>query len=183
MSFREIYDNLIYVFGEKEMSLSGINGSLLCSDCTHCIVNYCRVLKAMLKVKRAGGCRNYTEREEMSVEKAYMLLQKKWVKLYDVEVGDIVEVLRVPNCGELGSGVRSPSGKGHCVRGSYNIKEIRHNCISLANGSTACLFPFFCLEFVKKADPTIEITCRVNGKVSTLKDISEETLLNIRRNS
>ncbi len=38
-------------------------------------------------------------------------------------------------------------------------------------------------RFLRYLEPTIKITCEVNGKASTLKDISEETLLNIRRNS
>jgi len=117
----------------------------------------------------------------MTVEEAYKILQAEWVKLYDAEVGDMVKVLRTPTVNnELGSFGYETSAKGKFVGQTCKISRIDRHSLFLDETCGYC-FPFFCLEFVKKAKPKIEITVKVNGKEVSLKSLSEETLLNIRK--
>lgn len=123
--------------------------------------------------------------QNMNIQEAYEVMQAAWVELYNVEVGDVVRLLRAPKISnELGCFSYKSTTKERYVGYSYEIEQIYSTCLVLKG----CLpghhcFPFFCLEFVKKAEPVIEITCKVNGEVTTLKTLSEETLLNIRENS
>ena len=112
----------------------------------------------------------------MSLRDCYELMQAEWVKLYNVEVGDIMRVLRAVKDCELGYFGESADRKNRMVGKCYEVLRIDSNHIVLAHD----YFPFFCLEFVKKAEPEIEINVKINGKISKLSDISKETLLNIR---
>ena len=116
------------------------------------------------------------------IKEAYKVIQKAWVELYNVEVGDTVRVLRKAKTNELGwhnswsyYDDKMSESVGNLLKVSYVGRDI-----SLDNGYG---YPFFCLEPVKKAEPKIEITVKVNGKESKLSAISKETLLNIRRQS
>jgi len=115
----------------------------------------------------------------MTDREAYRHLQASWVKLHNVEVGDIVKVLRAPKTDELGSLVFHAKGKEEMVGNNCQVQSIDLSRIRL-NGWA---FPFFCLEFVRKAEPTIKLTCEVNGETVPLNTLSEETLLKIRRQS
>ncbi len=132
-----------------------------------------------------GSCSHYKERKEMSIQtERYVEMQKDWVELYDVRVGDLVRILRVAKNSELGCCYWESSKKRTYVGNTYRVTEIVNDHLQLSiNDSANHCWPFFCLEFVSKGQPTIEITCRVNGVVSTLKDVSEETLLKIRKQS
>lgn len=123
-------------------------------------------------------CSKYKERKDMNIEEAYKVLQAQWVKDNNVEVGDTVRVLRKAKTNELGwQNTWTPFMKsGQTLR----VKSISINNVNLDVTPWGLGYPFFCLEFVKKAEPTIEITCKVNGKVTTLKTLSDETLLRIR---
>jgi len=111
----------------------------------------------------------------MTDREAYEHLQASWIKLYNVEVGDTVRILRNMRFEELGcKGHNSIDAKGL----ERKIDKIGPNYIHL---DRAGYWPFFCLELVKKAEPKIEITCKVNNKAVPLNTLSEETLLNIRK--
>ena len=122
-------------------------------------------------------CRNYKEKE-MTVKEAYQVMQAAWVELYNIEVGDTVKVLRWFKSYELGF--------RYCNVSSYarkigTVREVENNAIKVKFEKDGAYFPFFCLEFIKKAEPKIEIDVRINGKTAKLCDISEETLRNIRK--
>lgn len=128
-------------------------------------------------------CRNYKEKN-MNIEEAYKVLQAEWVRINNVEVGDLVKVTRVPKQAELGSDVYYNTSKQKQVGNSYEVERFKPRYIVLNTGEgSACLYPFFCLELVKKAEPKIEIDVKINGVTSKLSDVSQETLLNIREKS
>jgi len=111
----------------------------------------------------------------MNIREAYQVLQAEWVKLYNVEVGDTVKVLRKAKKNELGWSNSWES----CmfVKQKKRVEGIGHNIV-LDDGYG---YPFFVLEFVEKGEPKIEIDVRINGRTVKLSEISEETLLNIRK--
>ena len=123
-------------------------------------------------------CGNYKERKEMNTEEAYKVLQAAWVRLYNVEVGDIVRLVKAAKSYELGC-TSSFCNSLDDIGREFIVKAIHSEGGLKVNG---WFVPFFCLEFVKKAEPTVEITCKVNGEVTSLKTLSEETILNIRKN-
>ncbi len=130
-------------------------------------------------------CGHFEERKDMSIKEAYKVLQAAWVKLYNVESGDIVKVLRAPTkWGELGYDGCETDIKKQYIGKSYTVREIQQGMLVLevSDGSCNC-FPFFCLELVKKAEPVIEIDVKINGVTSKLSEVSEETLLSIREQS
>jgi len=153
-----------------------------CLECKwHNRGNYLHCHKDWGYFANAGFCPDF-ERKNMSIEDAYETLQEEWARLYNVEVGDYVRVLRkVTTTDELGS-FFTVNGEEQ-VDGVYKVTRINRHAIGLAAGDYEFLYPFFCLEFVKKAQPEIDITLKINGKEARLSEISEETLLNIRRNS
>jgi len=114
----------------------------------------------------------------MNLKDAYQILQAEWVRLYNVEVGDTVKVLRTAEYHELGWSNSWTMGK-QVVGKILKVCHIGYD-ISLGDGFG---YPFFCLELVKKAKPKIELTCKVNNKTVPLNTLSEETILNIRRQS
>jgi len=130
----------------------------------------------------------------MTDKEAYQHLQASWVRDNDVEVGDIVKVLRAPKDNELGSRVFCTEAKKEMVGNNCQVRSIRPNGVCL-NGWAFPFFcdylrvenvgcwPFFCLEVVKKEVPKIKLTCEVNGNTVPLSTLSEETLLKIRRQS
>ena len=116
----------------------------------------------------------------MNIKEAYEVMQAEWVRLYNVEVGDTVKVIRAAKTHELGWNNSWQDGN-MCESIGETLKVMGIDSdILLYNGYG---YPFFCLELVKKAEPVIEITLKINGKESKLSDISEETILNIRRES
>jgi len=126
-------------------------------------------------------CGYFEERKTMvelkTLEKAYKVMQAAWVELHHVEVGDTVKILRGMGHNELGSVGEScnwMTGK------ECRVSAIKDNYIALEQTG---YFPFFCLEVVKKAEPKIEVTCKINGETMPLSTLSEETILNIRRSS
>jgi len=126
----------------------------------------------------------------MTDKEAYQHLQASWVRDNNVKVGDTVKVLRAPTTPEeLGYGGLEVGEKRRYVGRTFEIiglgmLGIKNLAVVLdVPDSRFNCFPFFCLEVVKKAESKIKITCEVNGKVSKLSDISEETLLKIRRQS
>jgi len=130
-------------------------------------------------------CKRFEERKTMielkTLQEAYKTMQAAWVKLHNVEVGDTVRVIRCTRPDELGYRGKATNAVGH-------ISTIRYiqGCdgIKLSECSPSGFwFPFFCLEVVKKAEPKIEVTCKINGKAMPLSTLSEETILNIRRSS
>ena len=127
-------------------------------------------------------CGHFEERKNMiSEQEAYRVLQEKWVALHDAAEGDIVKVLRVPSraC-ELGSDCYAALNCSTFFVGKeFPIAGIAKDRIIIDGVS----WPFFCLQFVKKAESKIKITCEVNGKTVPLSTLSEESILNIRRNS
>ena len=134
------------------------------------------VLRGMMYPEHIEICKCY-ERKEMSTKEAYKVLHDEWIKSNNVEDGDIVKVLRTPKeKDELGSETWAATGVKNMVGREYKIDSVFSNRIVVDGWS----WPFFCLEFVKKAEPKIEITVKINGKTSKLSDISKETLLNIR---
>jgi len=115
--------------------------------------------------------------ESKTLQEAYKVMQAAWVELYDVEVGDTVKIIRNMKHNELGS------LHDYCdwmTGKECRVSAIKDNYIALEQ---AGYFPFFCLEVVKKAEPKIEVTCKINGKAMPLSTLSEETILNIRRSS
>ena len=136
-------------------------------------------LRKMIYKKCIGTCTGF-ERKIMSIREAYEVLQAEWVKLYNVRVGDTVKVLRAAKTHELGWKNSWPKGN-MCVSIGETLKVMSIDSdILLYNGYG---YPFFCLELVKKAEPVIEITCKVNGKTVPFGTLSKETILNIRRES
>ena len=131
-------------------------------------------------------CGAYKERKdmtlkEMKLKEAYKVLQAEWVKLYNVEVGDTVRVLSAPKENdELGTvGCCESEGKKRMIGNSYEILRINSGTVA-GISIYGWVFPFFCLELVKKAEPKIEINVKINGKTAKLSQISEETLSNLR---
>ena len=109
---------------------------------------------------------------------AYKVLQKTW----DIEVGDNVKVLRTFRTNEFGCNACWKDHKG-LIGQSFKVTYVGENSVALdiptsSADSAYNLFPFFVLE---KVGPAIEITLKVNGETRKLKDISEETLLRIRK--
>jgi len=135
----------------------------------------CR-LHEVIYTEKIGTCYCF-ERKNMTDEEAYAHLQKSWVREYNVEVGDIVRVLRTPKTSELGSGAFHAEAKKELVGNNYQVQCIWSYGVRLDGWA----FPFFCLDFVKKAEPEIKLTCEVNGKTVPLSTLSEETLLNLRK--
>jgi len=126
-------------------------------------------------------CKRFEERKTMveskTLQEAYKIMQAAWVELYDVEVGDTVKIIRDTKNNELGS------LHGYCdwmTGKECQVSSIGNNYIGLER---AGYFPFFCLEVVKKAEPKIEVTCKINGETMPLSTLSEETILNIRKGS
>jgi len=115
----------------------------------------------------------------MTDKEAYQHLQASWVKDNNIKVGDIVKVLRIPKRNELGSDCWSACYYQTAVGTEISVDFVYPDKIVLDGYG----WPFFCLEFVRKAPPKIKITCEVNGKKVPLKDLSEETLLKLRRRS
>jgi len=117
----------------------------------------------------------------MTDEEAYAHLQKSWVRKYNVEVGDIVRVLRAPKTNELGSAAFHAEAKKEMAGNNYQVQKIWSHGVHLDGWA----FPFFCLDFVKKAESEIKLTCEVNGQTVPLSMLmsmlSEETLLNLRK--
>jgi len=120
--------------------------------------------------------------ESKTLQEAYKVMQAAWVELYNVEVGDTVRVIRCTEEDELGYRGCATNAVGHIstIRSIYGCDGIRLNEQS---SSGSYWFPFFCLEVVKKTEPKIEITCKINGETMPLSTLSEETILNIRRSS
>ena len=111
----------------------------------------------------------------MTDSELYAEMQARWVKDNNVKVGDTVRILRDMKEDELGCA----GGASYECRGiETKIEEITLLYIGSENEGR---WPFFCLEVIKKAEPTIKITCEVNDKKVSLKALSEETILNIRR--
>jgi len=111
---------------------------------------------------------------KMSLKEAYKTMQAAWVKLHNVEVGDTVKILRNTRQDELGS----IGGYCNWMTGKERqVSFIGKNYIGLEQVG---YFPFFCLEVVKKAEPKIDITVKVNNKEVPLSVLSEKTILNIR---
>lgn len=120
------------------------------------------------------------ERKIMTDRELYVEMQARWVKENNVEEGDIVKVLRVPiKQNELGSNCGAAIGFTKDVGKEFFVEDIFSDRIVLGTWS----WPFFCLEFVKKTKPKIEISVKVNNKTVPLSTLSEETILNIWRNS
>lgn len=119
---------------------------------------------------------------EMTTESLYVKLQKEWVEATGLKVGDYVKIIGTFTTNQLGCVGVWEKNKDR-VGESYKIVGIRPNHLELDIPRTDCFnhFPFFVLEVVPK--PTIEITCKVNGEVSSLKNLSEETLLRLRNQS
>lgn len=129
-------------------------------------------------VKRT--CVDY-ERKTMNIKDCYKLMQAEWVKLYNVEVGDTVKVLRCGKKAELGFSSYFTPGMFELIGSKAKVVWFDTCCITLRfSEHTYYAFPFFCLEFVKKAEPVIEITVTVNHKEVPLNTLSKETLLRIR---
>jgi len=144
--------------------------------------------KKYLCVKLKGVCYyakdicKFYERETMDIDKAYEILQAGWVKLCNVDVGDTVKVLKeITTDDELGS-YFTKCGENR-VGNTYKVARINKHGIELDVENKLFVYPFFCLEFVKKGMPKIELTCKVNDKIVPLSTLSEETLLKIRRQS
>ncbi len=157
-----------------------------CRDCIHHVVDSecrtCFVHGFVLNIE-CGYCECF-ERKNMNtkeiIKEAYKVLQAAWVKLYNVESGDIVKVLRTPaHVNELGSQTRTAVVEEHMVGSEYLIDWVAPDRIIIKGLS----WPFFCLELVKKAEPVIEIDVKINGVTRKLSDVSQETLLNIRNES
>ena len=101
----------------------------------------------------------------------YAELQKKWVELIELKVGDEVTIIGNAIDNQFGYGgtqAYSPKPIGKCI-----VTAIRNLHISVSNLS----FPFFCLEKVE--NPSIKITVELNGKEVSPKAISKETWVNI----
>ena len=111
----------------------------------------------------------------MNIEEAYKVMQAEWVRLYNVEVGDTVKVLRAAKTRELGWG-----NSWEMVMNAGSEREVRSVSDGNIDLDDGYGYPFFVLELVKKAEPTIEINIKINGETRKLSDISQETLLNIR---
>ena len=109
----------------------------------------------------------------MSVNEAYQVLQAEWVKTYNVEVGDTVRVLRAAKSGECGW--EDSWIMDHFIGQTFKVRYIGRSIV-LDCGYT---YPFFCLEFVKKAEPTIKITCEVNNKLVPLNTLVETRRIEI----
>ena len=124
---------------------------------------------------------NYYERKNMNIKDCYNFMQAEWVKLYNVEVDDTVKVLCCGKDMELGFQSFFTPTMFTLIGSTAKITFIHTNGIGLSfSEDTYFCFPFFCLEFVKKAEPKIEITCKINNKDVPLSTLSKETLLNIR---
>jgi len=146
-----------------------------CKECKW--YSFCRGMIYPERIKPCACFERKTMVELKTLQEAYKVMQAAWVELYDVEIGDTVKIIRDTKNNELGSLL------GYCdwmTGKECRVLFIRDNCIDLER---AGCFPFFCLEVVKKAEPKIEVTCKVNGKTMPLSTLSEETILNIRRGS
>jgi len=103
-----------------------------------------------------------------------------------IKKGDIVKVLRTFKTSELGSNASWLEHK-NLIGQMFKVKDISESGRSFVLDIPTSpgyeeynLFPFFVLELVKKAEPVIEITVKINGVTRKLSDISQKTLLNIR---
>jgi len=177
--------------GRKQAKISETKQMKTCKDCKwyskrvyHVHNDFTCVLRGMMYPEYIEICECF-ERKTMSIEKVYEVMQEAWVELYNVEVGDVVKVLRTAKTRELGW-VNSWVPEMKPGR-ELKVTSITKNNVNLENVASrygsSLGYPFYVLEPVKKAEPVIEITIKVNGKESKLSDISKETLLNIREKS
>ncbi len=109
-------------------------------------------------------------------KEAYKTLQAAWVKLYNVEVGDTVRLLRTTSCGEMGwygsccclFSQTKVVGDVMTVRGIVaDSRYIELSWPPKKKSSNSCYAPFFALEFVSKAEkPEVMITLSNGNEVS-----------------
>jgi len=111
----------------------------------------------------------------------YRALQKKWVELVDLKVGDKVKVIIKFKSNEFGSTVNLGNFNENITLNSIQtVSSIGFSYISINNHQNAC--PFFCLEKVVE-EPKLEITVKVNGKEVSPSTLSKKTWDNIRSKS
>ncbi len=122
-------------------------------------------------------CKNYKENEVLD-ERKEMFKTGDRVKSHD---GSFSEAL-VNGKKEVASGASFNRKPVTVVL--TNLNEPSHGG-QVSDTLIYCEGNYYLVQqrFLNHLEPTIEITCKVNGKVSTLKAISEETLLGIRNQS
>ena len=91
---------------------------------------------------------------KMTDQKLYQKLQKLWVEHHNLEVGDVVRVVGGTGSCHLGGG----AGDMHkeYIGKEYPIDSITDRAIYV----NAINIPFFCLEFVRKAEKKVEMTVK-----------------------
>ncbi len=112
----------------------------------------------------------------MELKEAYKVMQAAWVKEVGLEVGDTVKVLRSNVGGELGSNACGQTKNELVLNGNMaKVSEITERNIWVLSDGSGCpytmCFPFFTLEFIKKAEKKPEKMVSVRGK-----EYSEDTL-------
>lgn len=106
-------------------------------------------------------------------QELYRELQRLWVEFHNVEVGDVVRVVGVPVDHQCGWGSYTNQDMNGDVGNEFEIYDIFEDRIQ-TNGYN---FPFFCLEFVRKAENQIEEDFNI-GDIVKLKSGSPNMTVN-----
>lgn len=103
----------------------------------------------------------------MDIKEAYKIMQAKWVKINNVQVGTVVKIIREYKTDEMGCAAGSLHGIDHWNEKANMVTRIESNYIY-----TEVCHPFFALEVVKQPEKML----MVQGK-----EYSESTIANALR--